>query len=501
MTLQDDKVKEIFIPGFSDRETDIQYPKTPNSGSSNEATRPADPGIGKKAANLAMAFLKLAGGIFSIPATIAYRTSAALSKALNIRPESASAVSGIILLGAAFGLIFLHAPKVVTLLTLLQSGVFVEYARRIVEKRRDADSSQATTAKKEMRENDALNGSKAEPTVPAPASNGNATLEATIEAAINQAQTIHFIVRNQGVYQDAQDTVKDLKLNTGWTVEEARALGTTAYAINSRTWNELIPAVQNIIDVMNALKGKSVQIDVEKWARLQEAGQAAVQDLEDMSSVSAQISDALSNNKASAQDIEEWKTLSACFHEDSANLIAAFQKLNLWTPKTPNSGSSNKGKIIAGLAIGTLALAFMPHLAPAAALTAAHAAPMAAAHSATHHVLLGIAEGIGGLVLGVLDAILKSGSSMAAMPLALTFGSIGLITGGLVGFFGLPLLAGAGVGAAVGAVFSLILLRLENLHFGSAKEMIQAVLGTVAALCVIGGLIGAIAGVVVVGLL
>ncbi len=38
---------------------------------------------------------------------------------------------------------------------------------------------------------------------------------------------------------------------------------------------------------------------------------------------SAQIAEALSNNKASAQDIEEWKTLSACFQEDSAGLQAA----------------------------------------------------------------------------------------------------------------------------------------------------------------------------------
>ena len=50
LTLQDDKVKEIFIPGFSDRETDIQYPKTPNSGADNGskaepsvAGHPADP--------------------------------------------------------------------------------------------------------------------------------------------------------------------------------------------------------------------------------------------------------------------------------------------------------------------------------------------------------------------------------------------------------------------------------------------------------------------------
>ena len=181
------------------------------------------------------------------------------------------------------------------------------------------------------------------------ADNGSALLSAAIDTAIDQAQTINFIVRNQGVYQSAQDVVRDLKLKTDSSNSAARALGTTAYVINSRAWNQLIPAVRNIIDVAKSLEGKNVQIDAAKWAKLDEVGQAAVQDLKDMSFVSAQIADALSNNKASAQDIEEWNTLSATLLEDSASLTSALRNLygDPAFKTTPSVSSPLKG-IVAG---------------------------------------------------------------------------------------------------------------------------------------------------------
>ncbi len=65
-----------------------------------------------------------------------------------------------------------------------------------------------------------------------------------------------------------------VRLRTDWSGIDAKALGTTAYVINSRAWNFVIPAVQNIVAVAKGLEGKTVQIDVAKWAKLEEAGQA-----------------------------------------------------------------------------------------------------------------------------------------------------------------------------------------------------------------------------------
>ncbi len=208
---------------------------------------------------------------------------------------------------------------------------------------------------------------------PAPASNNDsAALETAIQSALNEAQTVSFMIKKMGVYQSAQDVVRDLKTDPSGVDSEALGnLSMTAGSIGGEAKNVLIPAVQNIINVNKSLAGKNVPIDAAKWAQLKEAGQAAAQDLKDMSVVSAQIADALSNNKASSDDIAAWKTLSSAFADSSTALSASLQKVSssdapsMQKAVLANAQESSVGKIV--FAISFIALM----------ITASHLAPLA----------------------------------------------------------------------------------------------------------------------------
>ncbi len=113
---------------------------------------------------------------------------------------------------------------------------------------------------------------------------------------------------------------------------------------------------------------------------------------------------------------------------------------------TPNSGSSNKGKIIAGLAIGTVLAAFAPASAFAATVHAALGVGGTLASGVTGGIIGAIVGGAVGVMVAFLytnQLVKKTGdgdSGMAIMLFAPVFGLIGAVVGGVVGFIGLPLL-------------------------------------------------------------
>lgn len=210
-------------------------------------------------------------------------------------------------------------------------------------------------------------------TPPTPSSNNNgAALEAAIQSALNEAQTVSFMIKKMGVYQSAQDVVRDLKTDPSGVDSEALGnLLMTAGSIAGEAKNKLIPSVENIVSVKKSLAGKTVSIDADRWTQLKQAGQAAAQDLKDMSVVSAQIADGLLNNKASSDDIAAWKTLSAAFADSSTALSASLQKVSssdapsMQKAVLANAQESSVGKIV--FAISFIALM----------ITASHLAPLA----------------------------------------------------------------------------------------------------------------------------
>ena len=284
---------------------------------------------------------------------------------------------------------------------------------------------------------------------PAPSSNNDsAALDAAIQRALNEAQTISFMIKKMGVYQSAHDVVRDLKTDPSGVDSEALGnLSMTAGSIAGEAKNVLIPAVQNIIDVAKGLEGKNVQIDVAKWAQLKEAGQAAAQDLKDMSVVSAQIADALSNNKASSDDIAAWKTLSSAFAENSTGLLASLEKV--FSPAAPseekavlaNAQDSSLGKIAFAVSFIALMIA-ASHLAPLAIVGVIFGAGIGAAmtpkgQDSSVNMLVGMFLGLGiGAMLAPATAhaaTMALSYSDAAAPHFLNWMGKGALAGGIVG--------------------------------------------------------------------
>ncbi len=284
---------------------------------------------------------------------------------------------------------------------------------------------------------------------PAPSSNNDsAALEAAIQSALNQAQTVSFMIKKMGVYQSAQDVVRDLKTDPSGVDSEALGnLSMTAGSVAGQAKNVLIPAVQNIVSVSKSLAGKNVSIDVAKWAQLKEAGQAAAQDLKDMSVVSAQIADALSSNKASSDDIAAWKTLSSAFVDNSTGLAAALQKV--FSPAAPsgqkavlaNAQDSSLGKIAFAVSFIALMIA-ASHLAPLAVVGVILGAGIGAAmtpkgQDSSVNMLVGMFLGLGiGAMLAPATAhaaTMALSYSDAAAPHLLNWMGKGALTGGIVG--------------------------------------------------------------------
>ncbi len=288
---------------------------------------------------------------------------------------------------------------------------------------------------------------QAEP--PAPNSNNDgAVLETAIQRALNEAQTVSFMIKKMGVYQSAQDVVRDLKTDPSGVDSEALGnLSMTAGSIAGEAKNVLIPAVANIIDVAKGLEGKNVQIDAAKWAQLKEAGQAAAQDLKDMSVVSAQIADALSNNKASSDDIAAWKTLSSAFADSSTSLSASLEKvfspdaLSGKKESLANAQDSSLGKIAFAVSFIALMIA-ASHLAPLAVVGVILGAGIGAAmtpkgQDSSVNMLVGMFLGLGiGAMLAPATAhaaTMALSYSDAAAPHLLNWMGKGALAGGIMG--------------------------------------------------------------------